>query len=165
MPSLKLQAINPPKLPSGAEYQKAFEKGAQRGAALVLRDLESTVKTWTHKPTFDLTITRQRGDYAITAGTDDKPFVFVEAGTKAHTIRPKRSKYLRFSSGYKAKTKVGIIGSKPGGAFGSDVYAKAVNHPGFPGRKFTVLIARRRQKSIEQEISQEVAKVARKAQN
>lgn len=161
MPTIKLQAIKPGKLPSGADYEKAFQQGAQRGAALVLRDLEVTVRTWTHKPAFDVTITQSKGDYSVTAGTDSDIYGFVDSGTKAHVIRPKRSKYLRFSSGYRAKTRVGIIGSQQGGAFGSDQFAAQVFHPGFPGRNFTKNIARRRQVSIQQEVSQAIAKVAR----
>lgn len=164
MPSLKFKAIRPKALPDSKEYLDAFEKGAQKAAALVLSDLQATTKTWNHKPTFDVTITRDKGDYIVAAGTDDKIYGFVDAGTKAHVIKPKRSKYLRFLSGYRAKTRVGIIGSQPGGAFGSEVYAQSVNHPGFPGRKFTINILKRRQKTAEQEISQNVAKVVRKAQ-
>lgn len=165
MPSLKFQAIRPKALPDSKEYLDAFEKGAQKAAALVLSDLQATTKTWKHKPTFDVTITRDKGDYIIAAGTDDKIYGFVDAGTKAHIIRPKRSKYLRFQSGYRAKTRVGIIGSIEGGAFGNDVYTNTfVLHPGFPGRKFTITILKRRQKTAEQEISQNVAKVVRKAQ-
>lgn len=164
MASLKLQSIKPKNMPKGKEYLQALEKSVQKTAGLVLRDLESTVKTWKHKPTFDVTITHTGNDYAITASTDDKPFVYVEAGTKPHIITPKRSKYLRFSSGYKAKTRPNVINSYPGGAFGSDIFAKSVRHPGFPGRHFTKAIASRRQKTLEQETSQAIAIIARKAE-
>lgn len=163
MPTLKLQALKPPKMPSGAQYAKAMEKRVQKSAALVLRDLESTTRTWKHKVAFDVTTTRTGVDYAIAAGTDDVIYGYVNNGTKPHIIRPKRSKYLRFQSGYKAKTRVNIIGSIPGGAFGNDVFANAVRHPGFVGRNFIKAIQKRRQKTIEQEISQGIAEVARKA--
>lgn len=163
MPSFKLKVTKPDSLPSGADFAKAFQEGIQKSAALALRDLQSTVRTWKHQPAFDVTITQQGGDYSISAGTDDVIYGYVDAGTRAHEIRPKRSKYLRWKSGYKAKTRVGIIGSQEGGAFGEDVFGKAVHHPGFPGRQFMKTIAKRRQVTIVQETSQAVAQVLRKA--
>jgi len=163
MPTLKIEAIRPGKLPTGAEYLKAFEQGTQKAAALVLRDLESTTRTWKHKVAFDVTITRVQGDYVVAAGTDNQIYGWVNNGTKPHMIRPKRGKYLRFSSGYRAKTRVNIIGSIEGGAFGSDIYSNGVRHPGFPGRNFTRNIAKRRQVTVTQEVSQAIAKVARSA--
>jgi hypothetical protein len=140
---------------------KALEQSVYKTAALVQRDMLSTTRTWEHKPRFDITVTRDKGDYIVTAGTDDKIYGWVDAGTKAHVIKAKRSKYLAFSSGYTAKTRVGIIGSREGGAFGETQFREQVRHPGFPGRKFIQNIQRRRQKTIEQEGSQSVAKVNR----
>lgn len=164
MPSLKLKPITPPKLPTGREYAQAIEKAIYKTANLVQSDLQSTTRTWKHKPAFFITVSTQGADYVIAAGTNDKIYGYVDAGTKPHVIKPKRSKYLRFSSGYRAKTRVGIIGSQEGGSFGGDVYRQSVRHPGFPGRKFIVSIQKRRQKTLEQETSQAVAKVARRQQ-
>jgi hypothetical protein len=101
-------------------------------------------------------------NYRVTVGTNNiKPYLFVDEGTKPHTIKPKRSRYLAFQSGYNAKTRVGIIGSQPGGAFGAQVFAAQVHHPGYPGRKFTITIARRRQVTLNQEMSHAIAKVNR----
>lgn len=162
MVSLKIKALKTAALPTGDEYLAAIEKATYKSAGLLLRDLESTVRTWKHKPTFDVTITRQGGDYSVSAGTDDEIYGYVNDGTKPHVIRPKRSKYLRFSSGYKAKTRVGVIGSNDGGSFGGDVFSKGVYHPGFVGRKFAQKIQSRRQTTIAQEISAAIAKVALK---
>lgn len=139
-----------------------MQSAVQKSAGLVLKDLEATTRTWKHKPAFDVTITQVGDDYSVTAGTDDAIYGYVNDGTKPHAIRPKRSKYLRFSSGYKAKTRVGIIGSVEGGVFGNDVFSKGVLHPGSRGRMFTETIRRRRQVTVVQEISQSIAKIARK---
>jgi hypothetical protein len=163
MPTLKLTAIKPPKMPTGDEYAKAMKKAVDKSAGLVLKDLESTVRTWVTKVVFDVTITQQGDDYGVTAGTDNQIYAWVNDGTKKHVIRPKRSPYLVFSSGYKAKTRVGIIGSQEGGSFGGDVFSRrAINHPGFPGRKFVDRIQQRRQVTVAQEISQSIAVIARK---
>ena len=161
MPLFKLTAIKPPKLPTGEEYLKAIQAAVYKSAGLTLKDLQSTVSSWSNKPKFDVTITKTGNDYSVTAGTDDVIYGYVNNGTKPHDIKPRRSKYLRFSSGYVAKTRVGIIGSIPGGAFGSDMFSKGVFHPGFPGRKFVDAIQKRRQVTTEQEISQAIAKVNR----
>lgn len=162
MPKLQIKAITPKHLPGSKEYAKVIKQAAMKTARLVQRDLESTTRTWDHKPTFTIAVTQTGADYEVSAGTDDKIYGYVDAGTRPHVIRAKRSKYLSFSSGYRAKTRVGIIGSQPGGPFGDPVLAQEVQHPGFPGRKFTQRIKQRRQKTAEQEIAQAVAKVARK---
>jgi len=161
MVSLKLQAIKPPKMPTGEEYAKAMQAAVQKSAGLVLRDLQSTVRTWKTKVVFDVTITEQNGNYSVVAGTDSDVYKYVDEGTRAHPIKPKRSKYLRFSSGYRAKTRPQIIGSQDGGRTGDDVFSKGVNHPGTKARQFTKVIVSRRQKTVEQEVSQAIAKVNR----
>lgn len=140
---------------------RAIEKAVQKSAALVLRDLEATTRTWDHKPAFDVTITHTANDYVITAGTDDLIYKFVEGGTKAHPIEPVRSRYLRFQTGYRRKTRIGIIGSWPGGPTGPFTYRQRVFHPGTKPRKFISKIQKRRQVTIQQEVSQAIAKVNR----
>lgn len=161
MPNISLKAISPKGLPKTKDFVQAIEKAVRNSAALTLRDLESTVKTWDTKVTFDVTITQSGNDYSVVAGTDSDVYKWVDSGTKPHTIKPKRSRYLRFLSGYRAKGRTGIIGSRAGGSYGDTVFSKGVNHPGFAGRRFTILIAKRRQKTIVQEIAQEIAKVTR----
>lgn len=160
MVKLGIKAIKPAALPTADEYLAAIEKATYKSAGLLLRDLEATVRTWDTKPTFDVTITQTDGSYSVTAGTDNEIYSYVDGGTKPHAILPKRSKYLKFSSGYKAKTRVGFIGSNEGGSSGDSVFSRGVYHPGFPGRKFTTLIQKRRQTTVQQEISAAIAKVA-----
>jgi len=148
-------------MPTGKEYTQALEQSIYKTASLVQRDFQATTRTWTHKPKFDITITRQGNNYIVAAGTDDLIYLFVSEGTKPHVIRAKRSPYLVFQSGYRAKTRVGIIGSNEGGAFGDTVAAKSVKHPGTKARKFIQKIRERRQKTAEQEGSQAIAKVNR----
>lgn len=161
MPTIQFKAIKPGKLPTSQEYAAAMKKAVQKSADLTMRDLQATTRTWKHKPKFAIFVDENATGFMVSAGTNDAIYGYVDEGTKPHDIKPKRSKYLRFSSGYKAKTRVGIIGSQEGGSFGDSVFSQGVHHPGFPGRHFAVLIAKRRQKTIEQEIDQALAKVAR----
>ena len=161
MVNFKLQAIKPGKMPTGEEYAKVITDAILKSAGLTLKDLQSTVSSWSTKPKFDITITQQNGNYTVVAGTDNEVFGYVDLGTKKHIIRPKRSKYLRFQSGYKSKGRTGIIGSNTGGSFGDPVFAKEVQHPGFAGRHWSILIAKRRQVTITQEVSAAISKVNR----
>lgn len=161
MVNFKLTAIKPTKMPSGDEYAKAMQAAVLKSANLVQRDLQSTVATWSTKPKFSVTIEQSGGDYAVLATTDSDVYGYVDSGTRPHVIRPKRSRYLRFSSGYKVKTRPSIIGSQDGGSFGDDVFSRGVHHPGTKARQFTKVIATRRQKTTEQEISAAIAKVNR----
>lgn len=162
MPSLKLAAITPKNVPQAKEYLRAIEQAYRKTTNLTQRDLQSTVKTWDHDVDFVVVEDRSGGDYELTAGTDDKIYGYVNDGTKPHVITPKKSRFLSFRGGYSAKTRVGVIGSRAGGASGAKVVARSVKHPGFPGRNFIAVIRKRRQKTLEQETSQNIAKVARK---
>jgi hypothetical protein len=159
MPALRLKPIIPKNLITGKEYAREIEKATQQTAALILRDFESTTRTWEHKPAFDITITREVDAYSIAAGTDDLIYLFVSEGTRPHLIRAKRSRYLVFQSGYRAKTRVGIIGSQEGGAFGDTQFAQSVQHPGTKARQFIAKIKSRRQTTLRQLTQQAIADV------
>lgn len=161
MPKLRLEAITPKHLPTTAEYMKAMTDGVRQTGDLILRDFKATTRTWNTKPTFYVVIHKSNGDYAVIAGTNNLIYKFVDGGTKAHPIVAKRSRYLAFSSGYSAKTRVNIIGSQSGGPFGSTVFAKSVKHPGTKPRNFIIRIAARRQVTLRQMTEQNIAKVNR----
>ena len=161
MPSIRLDVIKPGKLPTGQDYAAAMKKAVQKSADLTRRDLESTTRTWKHKPKFAVIVEENATLYSVFAGTNDDIYRYVDQGTKPHDIKPKRSKYLRFSGGYQAKTRVGIIGSQDGGSSGDPVFSKGVHHPGTKARNFIITINKRRQKTIGQEVDQALAKVAR----
>ena len=138
-----------------------MEQAVLKSARLVETDFKTTTKTWQHKPQFVTQVAQSGNDYVVTSGTDSAIYNYVDAGTRPHIIKAKRSKYLAFSSGYRAKTRVGIIGSQEGGAFGEPQFAQQVKHPGTKARNFTVRIQARRQNTVEQEVSHAIAKVNR----
>lgn len=162
MARIKFSAVVPGYLPTTDEYMKAIIGALDKTANLILQDFKKTTATWEHKPDFSLTPYLSKGNMARAIGTNSLIYHFVDHGTKAHRIEPKRSKYLAFQSGYRAKTRVGIIGSQEGGAFGDTVIAQGVDHPGFPGRKFVKTIGKRRQVTLQQEVSHSIALVNRK---
>lgn len=166
MPSLSFKAITPTHIPSTKQYLDAIRKGAEKTTKLTERDLESTVRTWTpqNKPHFEITVSESGGDYSITAGTDSLLYLWTDQGTRPHIIRPRKSPYLHFAFGGRPKTRPGIIGSQKGAAGTEWRRAMFVLHPGTTARKFTQKIKARRQKTLEQETSQNIAKVARTQQ-
>lgn len=140
-----------------------MEKAAASTMKLVEKDFRATVRTWEHKPKFYTALLQSGDDIQIISGTDSPIYLWVSEGTKPHIIAAKRSPYLIFQGGYRAKTRVGIIGSEEGGRDenGDWFRKKQVRHPGFPGRKFIGLIQKRRQKTLEQSARQNVAKMYR----
>jgi hypothetical protein len=125
-------------------------KGALDHTANIVRDdFHKTVKTWRKPAKFEKKKPRTtRAGLEATVSTNDEIYFYIDEGTKPHIIRPRRVNYLRFQTGYRAKTRVGIISSRPGGPSGPTVLAKQVLHPGFPARKFAKTIAERRQKNL-----------------
>jgi len=109
----------------------------------IKRDFEATTATWDHKPDFKLDISLAGGEPAVTVGTTDKIYGYVDEGTRPHTIAPVNAKVLSFQAGYKAKTQPGVIGSTGGGAQGDQVFSMVVNHPGTKARNFSQKIKRK----------------------
>lgn len=81
----------------------------------VVKRLQSKISHWKHKVTFDVDVTAfyfpMRMNIIIK--TDDKPYIYVDGGTKSHWVRPKNAKALhwvdpvsgedRFSKGHVVK--------------------------------------------------------------
>lgn len=151
-------------MPTTAEYMKALKDSVYKTASLVQRDLQSTTRTWEHKPSFDITITQQGEDYIVAAGTDDKRYGWIDQGTGIYgptgqTIKPKRSRFFRFKVGGMLKTRPDYIGSYSGSAHTDWVTVTEIK--GIPKRNFIKQIQSRRQVTMNQESSQAIAKVNR----
>lgn len=116
-----------------------------------------TTKTWTHRPRFYIRkLKRSRK-----VGTDDKIFAFVDKGTRAHAIRPKRAGgVLRFKAGgFKAKTRAGVLSSNRGTPAKNWRSAKIVQHPGTEARGFSEKITERMGKELAKEMRKEMKRL------
>lgn len=98
---------------------------------------EDTFSTWSNKPAITVQSTPSSRQIRVIG----KIYGYVDKGTRPHIITPKRSRYLSFRGGYKAKTSPGVLSSGSGGASGKRVFAKLVHHPGTRPRNFSVVIA------------------------
>ncbi len=118
----------------------------------VKNDFVRTIRTWSNKPSFVQRGPLTLGDrITISVSTGNKIYLFLTRGTRKNYPIPRSPKtvgFLRFRTGYRAKTRPRVIGSRGGGAFGPFASAKQVIHPGIDARDFDKEIAKRRQKTL-----------------
>lgn len=135
------------------ELERALDQAASTAGTLY----RSTVATWSRKPTF----TTERERDSRTVGTDDEIYEIVsETGSRPHVIRPRRAGgRLRFQSGYRAKTRRGVIGSTGGGASGDVVFSRGVQHPGFEAREFSQQITEQMEGTLERLVDQAMGRL------
>lgn len=99
------------------------------------------VASWSHRPTFSYRITANPNQVRLTVypkGDGRQFYLWTDKGTAPHVIRPKNGGYLRFKTGYSARTAPGgqyNVGT--GIANGGWVSFKEVNHPGTAARGFS----------------------------
>jgi len=130
----------------------------------VTKEYEKTTASWRVKPKFETMIGLTRAEGAsVFVGTDDEIYGYVDQGTRPHVIRPRRARFLRFRTGYKAKTSPRKIGSGPGGASGPVRFAKIVHHPGTQPREFSPTIRKRRRRKFTRRMVKAMQAGAKKA--
>ena len=120
----------------------------------LLREFESVVENWEHKPGFAARKSIRGRDIEVSVyptGKHKKIWQYVSEGTRPHKIRPRWAKALRFQWGgpgsYQPKTTVrpttwGGPGTVSGG---KTVYRQEVDHPGTEARNLEQFIGKRYQ--------------------
>lgn len=162
MAVVKSKVIKPAKL-KDKDMRLELLNGLRTVARAVERDYKETVKTWERKPEFETIISLRGGKAEFLVGTSDLIYKYVDEGTKPHPIFPKKAKFLRFQSGYQAKTTPGIIGSKAGGRSGSEVFSRGVMHPGSKPRKFSELINKKYKSRFKDKMHDSMKRAAKKS--
>lgn len=135
----------------------------------IKQDFEKTVAGWKmQKPTFAIKFRRSPSvmslSVAITGNKKSQEvWGYLNYGTKPHRITPKRAKRLRFPSGtYQRGSSPGRLNTYPASkATGPDVYAKAVNHPGFPARDWLKVIKQTHEKPFTRWMNAAMSHAAR----
>jgi len=130
-------------------FERNMKDALDHTINIVHDDFKATVKSWKKPAKFDKKDARKVGGRleAITS-TSDEIYFYVTRGTRPHIIVPKSAGALSFQTGYRAKTRVRVIGSRSGGSYGPRVTAKSVMHPGTDARDFDKEIAKRRQRNM-----------------
>lgn len=142
------KSIKPSRFKVEAIYRE-LEKEAEAVSKEIEADFKKTVRTWNRKVKFIRLVQVGNDQVAVLVGTDDEIYRYVDEGTRAHWIYPKRKKALKFTSDYKAKTTPQIIDSQAGGAFGDMVFSKSVRHPGTKARQFDKEIQKKWKKKFK----------------
>lgn len=156
---VSFKAIKPHTFNAHKSIRTHLMKAVNDTLALAEKDFKRTTRTWETDVQFIVNKAHVVGsDVRGSAGTDNKIYGYVNHGTRAHMIYPRRARVLRFSSGYRAKTRFRTLNSTSGGASGAAVYARGVRHPGSAARQFDVAIAELRQPDFVNAVSEAMVK-------
>jgi hypothetical protein len=128
-----------------ADWPRVMQYSATEIGRGVRLDFQRTTRSWVRRPEFTVDSAISADGFEVMVGTNDKIYSFVDRGTRAHFIGPKKpGGKLYFQWGgpgsYVAKSVPGFIGSQAGGPSGPMVTRKFVWHPGNAPRDFSKLI-------------------------
>lgn len=139
--------IKPKKPPIGAAAQARVVQNTLTNVAKNIKvDFGVVTQTWKHKPDFRIT---SPNEYTREVATDDEVFGMLNAGTKAHDIRPKKPRgILRFKTPFTSKTLPNQIMSRAGATGSTDAVARVAHHPGTKARNWNKVIARKWQAQV-----------------
>lgn len=148
---LLIKQIKPQKLKVDAYRLEFLNAMRKAGKVIIKEDYGAITRTWKHKPKFVALISLTGPGPVLFVATDDEIYGYVDLGTKPHDIPKSGSTLLVFSSGYRAKSIPGRIGSSRGGGFGKKVFTvkrdkqgKPIKHPGTKPRNFEKVIKKKR---------------------
>lgn len=134
-----------------SKIRKDLMKTSKRHGVNVAKQYGKITRAWKgDKPTLPVETEVKGGDLITSViaggGFGAQKMVWLDDGTKAHPITPKKGPFLVFQTGYKPVTKPRVIGSSGGGSFGPFVRAKEIKkHPGTKAREFSLTIANQEQ--------------------
>lgn len=146
---VRLKPLSSGKFFSAKNIGAAVKRGLKNAAKVADNDFKRSIKTWDEKPSLK---TEEQND-GYTVGTDNKIYDFVSGGTRPHQITGN----LAFQS-YQAKTSVGSLDARSGGAFGPFAYANTVTHPGIKPREFPNEVVKNVSKQIVKLVQDEIAR-------
>ncbi|MFA4974450.1 MAG: hypothetical protein WC683_17730 [bacterium] len=129
--------------------------------------LQQTTAHWTHdKPRFETLIGFAGGDASLLVGpggsiTGSQKWVWLDEGTRAHEIKPKRARYLVFRTGYSAGSTPGTFATKAASTSGEVARAKIVHHPGTKARGWSILLQKERWRPFRERINKVIEEIAK----
>ena len=124
------------------ELEKTLKKETGKK---IQKDFRTTVKGWSKekRPKFPIRFRKNRNEMAVKVSTTKDIYRFVNDGTEARLIVPRKKSALRFQPGYRAGTRPGSISSSGGARSGALMHATYVRHPGIKPRLFDETILKR----------------------
>ena len=143
------------KLLDPAKLQSSVNAALDKVAKSVQADYKLTYSTWTKVRPDAKISTPAVGQRKVEV--TDKIYRMLDYGTRAHRIRPRRAKFLFFArSGFRAKTRLGWIGSSAGSRGTRDTFAREVRHPGTKPRNWTLTIYERHRLDLQKEVDKAI---------
>ena len=121
-----------------AQQRRAITNAMTARAKDIKVDFDVTTQTWKTKP--KTTIEGSGVDERLIK-VDSDIYAMLDAGTKAHMIRPRRARVLRFMTPFRAKTVPNQIVSRAGSQGNNEVFSRGVRHPGTKPRNWAKTIA------------------------
>lgn len=146
MPTIEINVTVPKEVFKIPEWRRRVEHVQDQTTGPQLQGLfRKTVSGWEHKPRFY----KRKHITAYQIGVIVHPakekmgdiYALVNQGAKPHIIRPRRAKFLRFQTGYRAASRPRFIGSGRKSRSGRFISTPMVRHPGFEAREFDQAIA------------------------
>jgi hypothetical protein len=165
---IRFDVIKPNVLDLDAMY-KVLEEEMEKYGKFIRKDFEAVVKPWSDpKPTF--TVETEMNpvfvEVRVVVGGPEKgvgKWIYVDRGTRPHTIRPKGGGVLVFPGAYSAGSAPGSKRTVKASSSGPNVYAREVHHPGTQARDFTGQIGRDHEKPMAAWMKAAMSKAARES--
>lgn len=168
MPFL-VKGIKPKKLSIDAVRLELLNELRAEGRDSV-KELEKTVRYWTKdKPKFETIIGLTGRDASVFVGPTGntkgaQKWQWLDEGTRAHVILPRRARMLRFTVGGYSGSHPNSLDVRPAVSGTEVVFAKRVHHPGIAARNWSYLIQRRRKQKFIKRMLAAVKRGMEKAQ-
>lgn len=156
MPFIKITVTVPKEIVNTERVRQAIISAQNsKTKPKLLRLFGRTVQGWDHPPTFlnrRVDTSSQLGIRVEASGPNADKYSLVSRGAKAHFIRPRRARMLRFQPGYTAGTHPRSLSSRHYQRSGGFVTSMQVRHPGFDAREFDQTIADEHRAEFEQDM-------------
>lgn len=107
---------------------------------LIVSNLLKPTKTWDKKPNPKVKKSRKRNSYELSVEIDDENYIYVNMGTRPHTIRPVKAKVLSFNLTIGSKTRPNTLRSFNTRQTTQRIYTTIVYHSGSQPRNFDRLV-------------------------
>lgn len=167
--SIKLISRPPKANLQFASIQREITKQLQGVGRQHVQERKKVVSNFDHKPEFGFEVKVSSGQVTLTVNVTnpnepvsdnfsigDLWTSLDKTGTRPHVIRAKNAPRLSFVTGYQSKTRPIARSGGSGVATGNRVFARQVNHPGYPPRRFSETIGKRLRRQFTQAVDRGV---------
>lgn len=140
-----VRTIQPKKRFKKAVFKKKIKEGLEETGKLILKEYEKTTRTFETKVKFTIHTRVFKQPFRVQVTTRNKIYKWINDGTKAHTIKPKKKGgVLVFPAKTVAKTTPRLISSRKGFKSKKKIFVRGpVRVKGIKARRFDIPIAKR----------------------